>query len=558
MTNKTPRAGENALRIIPLGGVDEIGKNITVFEYGQDIVVVDCGLIFPQEDMLGIDYVIPDATYLVENKERIRGIVFTHGHEDHIGAVPYILPQLRCPIYGTRLTMALIENKMKENNVAMPPAQVVRPGDTVRLGPFTCEFIKVGHSIAGACAVALHTPAGVVVHTGDFKIDYTPIDGEPMNLSRLAMLGKTGVLAMLSDSTNVERPGYTMSERTVGETFNRLFAVAHGRIIIATFASNIHRVQQVVDSAARFGRKVCFSGRSMVNVATMAIGLGEMFLPEGILIEPDQVNQYEDHEVVIITTGSQGEAMSGLARMARGEHRYLNVQAGDTVIISATPIPGNEKFVSRLINQLYRQGAEVIYEALADVHVSGHARSEELKLVYQLVNPKYFIPVHGEYRHLMQHARLVESMGHASDRIFIPEAGKPIELTSGQARIGDPVPAGAIMVDGLGIGDVGNVVLRDRKHLSQDGLLVVVIAIDKETGELLAGPDIVSRGFVFVRDNEELIDDAKEIAKKVVSDFSVDTNDWSGLRNTLREELKKFVYIRTKRNPMILPVVEAI
>ncbi|MCL2433742.1 MAG: ribonuclease J, partial [Clostridia bacterium] len=416
------------LRIIPLGGIDEIGKNMTAFEYGGDIVVVDCGLMFPDDDMLGIDYVIPDASYLIQNADRVRGVVYTHGHEDHIGSSPYILPFIRAPIYGTRLTLALIDNKLEEHGIKNVNAQMVKPGDTIQLGNFGVEFIKVSHSIAGACAIALHTPLGVILHTGDFKIDYTPVDDAPTDLARLAQLGNEGVLMLLAESTNVERPGYTMSEKRVGETLSKYFAEAHGRVIVATFASNVHRVQQIIDAAAEQGRKISFSGRSMVNVATIAIELGELYIPQDMLVQPDQIPSLEDHEVAIITTGSQGEAMSGLARMARQEHRFVNIKKGDTVILSATPVPGNEKFVSRLINQLYSEGADVVYEALAEVHVSGHACQEELKLIYKLVRPEYFIPIHGEYRHLMRHAKMVRDMGHDHDKVFIPQIGYPIEI----------------------------------------------------------------------------------------------------------------------------------
>jgi len=550
---------ENKLRIIPLGGVEEIGKNMTAIEYGNDIIVIDCGLMFPEEDMLGIDYVIPDATYLLENYDRVRGILFTHGHEDHIGSSPYILPLLKVPIYGTRLTMALIKQKLEEHDVKNVQMNVVKPGDTVQLGAVACEFIKVSHSIAGACAIALHTPSGVILHTGDFKIDYTPVDDEPMDINRIAMLGREGVLLLLSESTNVERGGYTMSESTVGETLNKYFDTALGRVIVATFASNVHRLQQVVDTAARHGRKISFSGRSMVNVATLAIELGELFIPAGMLVQPDQLATLEDHEVAILTTGSQGEAMSGLARMARQEHRFVNIKKGDTVILSASPVPGNEKFVSRLINQLYREGAEVVYDALADVHVSGHACQEELKLIYQLTKPKFFIPIHGEYRHLMQHAIMVEKMGHDRERIFVPRIGVPALITADKLIVEEPVQAGAVMVDGLGIGDVGNAVLRDRKQLSEDGLVVVAVTLEALTGEIVLGPTVISRGYVFVRDNPEMIDDLRILTKRVVMEaMAKGERDVSLLRNTVRDRLRALIYDQTKRNPVILPMIEVL
>nr|MDD6335685.1 ribonuclease J [bacterium] len=557
---RTEKAPIPTLRIIPLGGVEEIGKNITAFEYGQDIVVVDCGLMFPQEDMLGIDYVIPDASYLVRNKNRVRAILFTHGHEDHIGATPYILPSLQgVPIYGTRLTLALIEHKLKEHHVSLPEMNVVAAGDTVKLGAFECEFIKISHSIAGSVAIALHTPVGVVVHTGDFKVDYTPVDDKPMDFGRFATLGQQGVLVLMADSTNVERTGYTMSERTVGETFNRLLSTARGRVIEAPFASNVHRVQQIIDAAVRYGRRVCISGRSMVNVCSLAMELGELFIPEGVLVPLERANMVENSELVIITTGSQGEAMSGLVRMARQDHRYINVQKGDTVILSANPIPGNEKYVSRLINQLYQQGAEVIYEALAEVHVSGHACQEELKLIYQLTKPKYFIPVHGEYRHLMRHAMLVEKMGHERQRIFVPAIGRTMEFSSRGARFADTVQAGPVLVDGLGVGDVGNAVLRDRHQLAEEGLVMAEVALDANTGTILAGPTVLSRGYVFVKENNDVMAELRDLVEQVVTD-AVAAGNWDAgsLRSLMRESLRNRIYEQTNRNPVILPLVELI
>ena len=465
------------LRIIPLGGLGEIGKNMTVYEYEDDIIVVDIGSIFPAEDMPGVDLVIPDITYLIKNKDRIRGYAITHGHEDHIGASPYVLRDVPAPVYGTRLTLALVENKLKEFRLTgVCPLNVIKPGDTVQMGVFQVEFIKVSHSIAGACALAIHTPVGTIVHTGDFKVDYTPIDDEPTDLGRFAELGKQGVLALLADSTNVERPGYTMSERSIGKTFDNLFAQADGRIIIAMFASNVHRIQMVVDAAVRYGRKVCLVGRSMVNVSKVAMQLGDLKIPEGRLLSTDDLDRYDDSEIVVITTGSQGEPMSGLSRMAFSEHRKLEIKPTDMVIISATPIPGNEKSVSRVINQLVRTGANVIYEALADVHVSGHACQEELKLIHVLTKPKFFIPVHGEDRHLHFHARLAESLGMPEGNIHISEIGEMIEIGPASLSVAGTVPSGSVLIDGLGVGDVGAVVLRDRKHLSEDGLLIVVMS----------------------------------------------------------------------------------
>jgi len=544
------------LRIVPLGGVDEIGKNITVFEYGEDILVVDCGLIFPKEDMLGIDLVIPDVTYLVENKDRVRGFLLTHGHEDHIGALPYVLRQVAAPVYGTRLTLALVGNKLQEHEIDTVHLQVVRAGDTLRFGSFTVQFIKVSHSIAGALAMALTTPVGTVIVTGDFKIDYTPIDGEVTDLCTLAAWGNSGVLALLAESTNVERPGYTMSERKIGETFRGLFRTASGRIVIAMFASNIHRIQQVVDEAAYFGRRVSFIGRSMVNVVRVAIQIGELKIPEGRLISADTLDRYDDNELVVLTTGSQGEPMAGLTRMAYSEHRKLQIRHSDLVIISATPIPGNEVLISRVINQLYRIGAQVVYEAIADVHVSGHACQEELKLIHTLIRPKFFLPVHGEYRMLWQHAQLAQSMGMDPKQIVIPEIGQVIELGEDSLHIAGSVPTGSVLVDGLGIGDVGNVVLRDRKHLSQDGLIIVVMAVDARTGAVVSGPDIVSRGFVYARENEALIAGVKSLVTSLLARVpSGRPIDWTSVKNRIKDELHAYLYKQMRRNPMILPIL---
>ena len=544
------------LRIIPLGGVAEIGKNMTAFEYEDDILVVDCGSIFPSEDMLGIDLVIPDVSYLVANKDRVRGYVFTHGHEDHIGATPYVLRQVPAPIYGTRLTLALIDIKLREHRVGGIQLNAVLPKDEVRIGQFTVKFIKVNHSIPGACALAISCPAGVVVHSGDFKIDYTPVDGEVTDLGTLAAIGERGVLALLCESTNIERPGYTMSERKIGETFVNQFRNAQGRVIVAMFASNINRLQQVVDSGIRFGRKVCFIGRSMISVSRVAMQLGELNIPDEYLLEVDDLDNYRDDEILVLTTGSQGEPMSGLTRMAFSEHRKLQIKPSDKVIISANPIPGNEKLVSRVINQLYRCGAEVIYEAMAEVHVSGHACQEEIKLMHTLVKPKYFIPVHGEYRMLWQHAELAEALGMDRQRIVLPSAGQVIEMSQNTLSIAGTVPVGEVLVDGLGIGDVGNVVLRDRKHLSQDGLIIVAMAFDRTNGVLVSGPDVISRGFVYVRENEDIIESTREVVRNIIASYGhIEGSDWPSIKNRIKDELHRFIYEKIKRNPMILPII---
>ena len=544
------------LRIIPLGGVDEIGKNITAFEYEDDILVVDCGSIFPSDDMLGIDLVISDVSYLVANRHRVKGYVFTHGHEDHIGATPYIFEQVPAPVYGTRLTLALIDIKLREHRVSGIPFNTVEPRQEVKIGKFTVKFIKVNHSIPGACALIISCPAGVVVHSGDFKIDFTPVDGEVTDLSSLAAAGEQGVLALMCESTNVERSGYTMSERKIGETFMEQFRNARGRVIVAMFSSNINRLQQVVDSAMRFGRKVCFVGRSMVNVSRVAMQLGELVIPPESLLEMDDLDNYRDDELLILTTGSQGEPMSGLTRMAFSEHRKLQIKQSDKVIISATPIPGNEKFVSRVINQLYRCGAEVIYDAMAEVHVSGHARQEEIKLIHTLVKPKYFIPIHGEYRMLWQHAELAESLGLDRQNIVLPVTGQIIEMSQQNVSIAGTVPTGEVLIDGLGIGDVGNVVLRDRKHLSQDGLIIVAMAFDRTNSILVSGPDIISRGFVYVRENEDIIEQTREIVRFIIASYGrIDGSDWPSIKNRIKDELHRYIYEKIKRNPMILPII---
>lgn len=545
------------LKVIPLGGLQEIGKNITVFEYENDIIVVDCGVAFPEDDMLGIDMVIPDVSYLTKNKDKVRGIIVTHGHEDHIGALPYVLRDLNVPVFGTKLTLGLVQYKLEEhamqNQVSL---KTVVQGQTIELGAFRVEIIRSTHSIADSVALAIHTPVGVVVHTSDFKIDYTPIEGEPMDLARLAELGKKGVLLLMCDSTNVEREGYTMSERTVGETFEEIFMDARGRILVATFASNVHRVQQIINAAVKFNRRVSIVGRSMVNVVKVATDLGYLTIPEGVLLDIDQADKYSPEKVVIITTGSQGEPMSALARMAASDHRKVEIVPGDLVIISATPIPGNEKFVFRVINELFKKGAEVIYEALADIHVSGHACQEELKLIHKLVKPKFFMPVHGEHRHLIQHGNLAKKIGMRPENIFISDIGRVLELTSDSAKINGSVTSGRVLVDGLGVGDVGSIVLRDRKHLSQDGLIVVVLTTEKESGTVIAGPDIISRGFVYVRESEDLMEEARIVTKNALLKCEErKKNDWSVKKSVIKDTLREFLYEKTKRRPMILPII---
>ena len=543
------------LRIVSLGGVDEIGKNMYVFEYEDDIVIVDCGSVFPKEDMLGVDLVIPDISYLLAKKDKIRGYLFTHGHEDHIGATPYILKQAPSHIFGSKLTMALVDLKLKEYRVEGIPMHVVEPRDVVQLGQFTCQFIHVSHSIAGAYAIAITCPAGTVICSGDFKVDYTPIDGQVTDLQTFAHYGEQGVLALLCESTNVERSGYTMSELKVGETFETMFAQAGGRVIVAMFASNIHRMQMIIDSAIRYGRRVCFIGRSMVNVSRVAMSIGELQIPEGCLIDMDMLDQYPDNEILVMTTGSQGEPMAGLTRMAYAEHRKLQIRQSDMVIISATPIPGNEKFISRVINQLYRLGAQVVYSAMAEVHVSGHACQEELKLIHSLIRPKYFIPVHGEYRMMWQHAILAESMGIPSQNIVIPELGQVIEMNQTTLALGEQVPVGGVLVDGLGVGDVGNVVLRDRKHLSQDGLLIIAMAINRDEGTLVSGPDIVSRGFIYVKENEDIIDKTQELVRNILAENSLEGDNWPDLKNIIKDDVHQYIFEKIKRNPMILPII---
>ena len=543
------------VKIIPLGGLGEIGKNMTVIEYGGDMIVVDCGLSFPDEEMLGIDLVIPDMTYVERNLDKLRGIFITHGHEDHIGALPYALKRFKAPVFATRLTLALIQHKLDEHGISNVDMRCISAGDIVKQGCFSIEFIKINHSIADAVALAIHTPAGVIIHTGDFKLDYTPRDSEAIALSRFAWYGAQGVLALMSDSTNVERPGYTQSEREIGTTFESCFERATGRVIVASFASNIYRIQQIASIAIAHNRVVCFQGKSMVNIAQMALDMGYLNLARECVVDVDRLKDFSDDRICVITTGSQGEPMSGLFRMANATHK-LNVGDGDMVIISASAIPGNEKGVARVINQLFRRGVEVVYDAMADVHVSGHARQEELRLMLALTKPKYFIPVHGEHRHLYKHAELAKEMGMVPDHIFIAEIGDVIELGADKGRIAAQIPGGSVLVDGLGVGDIGNSVLRDRRILSSDGLVTAVIAIDKRTGALCTEPEVISRGFVYVRDSEELIVEAKDIIKERALEFTkTNKSEWGQVKNSIRSALKDALYRRTRREPMIMPIV---
>lgn len=549
------------VRIIPLGGLGEIGKNMTVYECVNDMFIVDCGLSFPDEDMLGVDLVIPDFTFIEANKDKIRGIVLTHGHEDHIGALPYLLKVINVPIYGTRLTLGLVEGKLKEHGLlGRVQMNVVKPRDTVKMGCMAVEFVRVNHSIPDACAMAIHTPAGIIVQTGDFKVDFTPIEGEVIDLARFGELGSKGVLALLPDSTNSEKPGSTMSERKVGESFELLFKRADKkRIIIATFASNIHRIQQIMDAAVRYGRKVAVSGRSMVNVVGKALELGYLKVPDGVLVEIDAISRYPDDKMIIITTGSQGEPMSALYRMAMSDHRKVSLTGNDFIIISATPIPGNEKLVSRVVNELMKQGSDVVYESMYEVHVSGHACQDEQKMMISLTKPKFFIPVHGEYKHLKKHAATAIGMGIPEKNVLIGEIGNVIELDGVDMKVTGTVPAGRVLVDGLGVGDVGSIVLRDRKHLAEDGLIVVVTTITRESGEIVAGPDIVSRGFVYVREAEPMMNEVKRIARKAIEDC-IDNNirEWGSIKNRIKDNVGDYLYSKTKRNPMILPVIQEV
>lgn len=545
------------LQIIPLGGLGEIGKNIMALRYKNDIIVIDAGLMFPDDEMLGIDLVIPDISYLVENRKHIRGIVLTHGHEDHIGALPYILREVNVPVYGTKLTLGLLEAKLKESSsVDQVQTKCVCAGETIKLGAFKIEFIHVSHSIADVVALGIRTPVGTIIHTGDFKFDQTPINNKPTDYHKFAELGKEGVLVLLSDSTNAERPGYTLSERVVADTFDETFRNAKERIIIASFASNIHRIQLAITTAAKYNRKVAVAGRSMVNVVNIARELGYLEVPKGTLIELDEVTRYPKNKIVVLTTGSQGEPMSALVRMAMCDHKRIEIIPGDTVIISASPIPGNEKMVHRTIDHLFRQGAQVIYESVSGVHVSGHASQEELKLMLNLVKPKFFIPVHGEYRHLIKHAQLAQDVGVSRDSIFVVENGQVLEFNRDKGSVVGRVTAGRVLVDGLGVGDVGNIVLRDRRQLSQDGLVIVVVTMNQENGGVVAGPDIISRGFVYVRESEELIEEAREKVRSILKDCELRrTTEWSVIKACVRETAGKFFYERTRRRPMILPII---
>ena len=561
MKKRTPKGEEKGVRIAFLGGLNEVGKNMTLYEYDGEMVLVDCGLAFPEPDMLGVDLVIPDFTYVEENADKIKGIFITHGHEDHIGGLAYLLQRVNIPVYGTKLTIGLIEGKLKEHKMLdIVDLNEIKPKDKVKLGNFEIEAIHVNHSIPDAIALAISTPAGLILQTGDFKIDTTPIDGDVIDLARIAKLGEKGVLALLSDSTNAQRPGYTSSERTVGESFERLFQKADGkRLIVATFASNIHRVQQIIDVAASVGRKVALSGRSLENVVETASRLGYLNVPDGILVSIDMLSRYPHDKLVIITTGSQGEPMSALYRMAFSEHRRVEIGTGDYVIISATPIPGNEKTVGKVVDELLKRGAEVVYEKMYDVHVSGHACQEELRLIMSLAKPKFFIPVHGEQKHLRKHAQLAESMGIKPSNIFIADNGRQIELTKRKMTALENVPAGKVFVDGYGVGDVGNAVIRERKRLAEDGLMIISVVIEKDTGMIVSGPDILSRGFVYVRDSEQLISEVKLVAQIVVDECIHDGNvEWGTIRNRIRDDISRLLYDRTKRSPMVLPLISAI
>lgn len=551
--SKDKKKASVPVRIIPLGGLEEIGKNITLYECGDDMILVDCGMAFPDDDLPGIDLVIPDFTYVIKNKEKIRGLFITHGHEDHIGSIPYLLKEFDLPVYGTRLTLGLVEGKLKEHGIK-GDLRVCSPTDRVKAGCFDVEFIHVNHSIPDSVGFAIRCPGGLFVHTGDFKIDTTPIDGDVIDLARFGELGAEGVTMLLTDSTNAEREGFTPSERTVGNSFENLFSQAQNkRIIVATFSSNIHRIQQIIDEAVRCSRKVAVSGRSMINVVSVASELGYLNVPEGVLIDIDSIRKYPPENIVIITTGSQGEPMSALHRMAFSDHRKVDVGPGDLIIISATPIPGNEKTVSRVVNELMKLGAEVIYERMYYVHVSGHACAEEIKLIHTLTKPKYYMPLHGEYKHLVKNAKIAESLGTDKKNIVIAQIGNVVEVTENNVKIVNTVPAGRMLVDGYGVGDVGNIVLKDRKHLAEDGLIAVVMTIDGVSGDILAGPDIVTRGFVYVREAEELIIDAKRVVCNVLDSYQ--GRDWSTIKQKVRDDLSRYLYERTKRSPMILPII---
>ncbi len=547
---------KHKLKIIPLGGLGEIGKNMTVIEYGSNIIIIDCGMSFPDDEMLGIDIVIPDITYLIKNKDKIKGIVLTHGHEDHIGNIPYLLKKINVPIYGTKLALGLVGNKLLEHKIEDASLNAIEAGQTINLGCFNVTFIRSNHSIPDAVGMAINTPLGTIVHTGDFKIDFTPINGDVIDLGTYSEFGKKGVLLLMSDSTNVERQGFSVSERTIGDKFIETFKECQSRILVATFASNIHRVQQVVNAAVMYGRKVAISGRSMINNVKVSQELGYLDIPEGTLVNVNELKSLKDNEIVIITTGSQGEPMSALTRMANNDHKKIQIKSGDLVIISASAIPGNEKTVSRIINMLYEKGADVLYDALTQVHVSGHARRDELKLMLSLVKPKYFIPVHGEYRHLVQHARLAEEMGIPKENTYIGKNGDVIEITSKSIGKNGTVTSGNILVDGLGVGDVGNIVLRDRKLLSENGLIIIILSTEKHSGKILAGPEIVSRGFIYVRENIDLIEESKSVVRKALVKCE-DTNvkEWNNIKMAIKDALSSFIYEKIRRSPMILPII---
>jgi ribonuclease J len=545
------------VKVIPLGGLGEIGKNITAIEYEEEIIVIDCGISFPDEDVYGVDLVIPDITYLINNKEKVKGIFITHGHEDHIGSLPYILKQLNVPVYGTKLTLGIIENKLREHGILSDcKLNVVSAGDTIKLQNLKIEFIRNTHSIADSCCIAVHTPIGTLLHTGDFKVDYTPIDGLVMDLERISALGKEGILLLMADSTNVERPGHSISEKSIGETLARIFSNAEGRVIVATFASNIHRMQQIIDASVKNRRRIAFSGRSMVDISEVAMNLGYLHIPDGYMINIDEINKYPNEQITIITTGSQGEAMAGLARIAFSNHRKIKIEPKDLVLISASPIPGNEKLISRVINELFRKGAEVIYDDLEEVHVSGHAYQEEIKLIHTLAKPKFFMPVHGEYRHLKHHADLAVKLGMNRKNVFILETGQVLELSDNEVKIAGRVPTGAVYVDGLGVGDVGTIVLRDRKHLAEDGMLAIVVTLERESYSVIAGPDVITRGFVYAKESEELIEEVKNIVKKELNK-SLDNRiiEWYVLKSNMKKAVEKFLFEKTKRRPIILPII---
>ena len=545
------------IKVIPLGGLGEVGKNITVIEYGEEIIVVDCGMTFPDSEMYGIDVVIPDVTYLVNNKDRVKGFFITHGHEDHIGAIPYILKQINAPIYATNLTIGLIQNKLEEHKMLdIVELNVVKPGDTIALEKLKVEFIRTNHSIADSCALAIHTPLGIVVHTGDIKVDFTPVDGKVIDLQRLAKIGKQGVLLLMADSTNACHPGYTMSEKTVGETLDNLFSKGTGRIIVATFASNIHRLQQIINSSIKYGRKIAFSGRSMEKISEVAIKLGYLDMPEGLLIDLKDLKLYNSNQITIVTTGSQGEPMSALTRMASSTHKNIQIEKDDMIIISANPIPGNEKAISKVINELTQKGANVIYKSIEEIHVSGHACEQELKLLQSILKPKYFMPIHGEYKHLRKHILIAEEVGLEKGKSFILENGDVLSVNRKSACISGKVQAGNILVDGIGIGDVGNIVLKDRKNLSKDGIINIIVAIERESRAIVSGPDIVTRGFIYVRESEELVNQIKEISYDSIQS-SIDKNifKWSEIKNNIRSDVGSFIYSKTKRKPIIVPII---